>query len=49
MAQNILLIASARGLATCPLGGFDDDAVTKLLDLHERQEQPIYAIAIGKN
>ena len=49
MAQNILLIASARGLATCPLGGFDDDAVTKLLDLDEREEKPIYAIAIGKN
>jgi SagB-type dehydrogenase family enzyme len=48
MAQNILLLVSALGLAASPLCGFDDQDVTKLLDLDEHREQPIYAIAIGK-
>ncbi len=46
MAQNILLAATALNLSTCPLGGFNDSAVSDLLDLDEK-EQPVYAIAVG--
>lgn len=46
MAQNVLLAASALHISACPLGGFNDGAVSDILDLDEK-EQPVYAIAIG--
>ncbi|MEO9322547.1 nitroreductase family protein [Nocardioides sp. C4-1] len=33
--QNVLLVAAALGLATCPVSGFDDRAWARLLDLHD--------------
>ena len=47
MAQNILLVATALNLGTCPLARFDDKAVIDILDLDNSIEQPVYAIAIG--
>ncbi len=41
-AQNILLAAVDRGLASCWIGAFDEDAVRKALDLTE----PVTPVAI---
>jgi len=47
MAQNVLLVATALNLSACPLGRFNDAAVTRILDLNTSIEQPLYAIAVG--
>ncbi len=46
VAQNILLEATALGLAAVPVGAFDDDALRRALDL-TRAETPLYVIPIG--
>jgi SagB-type dehydrogenase family enzyme len=48
VAQNILLVATALGLAGCPIAGFMDDALAAELKLDDRQEPPIYAITLGE-
>lgn len=45
-AENILLQAVALGLASVPIGAFNDKAVSQLLSLPE-SEVPLYIIAIG--
>ena len=45
-AQNILLAAVALGLGGTPVGAFDDDEVSRLLQL-PKNEQPLYLIPIG--
>lgn len=45
--QNVVLAAAALDTPACPLAGFDDDVVSKLLDLNLNVEQPIYCIALG--
>lgn len=45
-AQNLLLQAVALGLASVPVGAFDDAAVKKVLTLPE-QEKPLYILPVG--
>jgi SagB-type dehydrogenase family enzyme len=47
MGQNIQLSACEIGIGSCPVSGFVDDTVTKMLDLTD-DEIPIYSISIGK-
>ncbi|MBI2641937.1 SagB/ThcOx family dehydrogenase, partial [Candidatus Roizmanbacteria bacterium] len=47
LAQNICLKATEFGLGTCPIGGFIDDEVNQLLDIHIQKEFTLYLIAIG--
>ncbi len=45
-AQNVHLEAVALGLASVPLGAFNDNAVSALLGLSE-DERPLYIIPVG--
>jgi SagB-type dehydrogenase family enzyme len=45
-AQNVLLAATALGLAAYPVGAFDDAQVAKLLRL-TRDEAPLYLLPVG--
>ena len=45
-AQNVLLAATARGLAACPVGAFDDADVAELLELSPPLEV-LYLIPVG--
>jgi len=45
-AQNLLLQATALGLAGVPVGAFDDEKVAAVLSLPDDQ-QPLYIIPIG--
>lgn len=45
-AQNLALQATALGLASVTVGAFDDDAVTRVLDLPEG-EAPLYLMPVG--
>ena len=47
MGQNIQLAASEIGIGSCPVSGFVDDTVKRILDLTD-DEMPIYSISIGK-
>jgi SagB-type dehydrogenase family enzyme len=47
VAQNILLQATARGLAGVPVGAFQDEEIAKELELKDR-ELPLYLIPVGK-
>ena len=47
MGQNILLKSAELGIGACPVSGFIDDTVIKILDLVE-DEIPIYTISLGK-
>lgn len=48
LGQNICLLATELDLGSCPLGGFIDDEVNKLLDINLQKEVSLYMIAIGK-
>lgn len=45
-AQNLLLQATAMGLAGTPVGAFDDDELRRVLDLSD-DEAPLYVVPIG--
>ena len=45
-AENIHLQAVSLGLASCPVGAFDDKSVSKVLNLSDK-EKPIYIIPVG--
>jgi len=45
-SQNVMLAAYALGLGTCPIGGFNRDAIRKLLDIPEDIE-PMLLITVG--
>jgi SagB-type dehydrogenase family enzyme len=47
LAQNILLVATALGVAGCPIAGFHDDALAAELGLDPREESPLYVITLG--
>jgi len=47
VGQNIYLLSQKFGLGCCAIGGFDNNKLTKLLDLTE-DEVPLYLFAIGK-
>ncbi len=46
VAQNVHLQAIALGLDSVPIGAFDDDAVSKVLEL-EKKVKPVYVIPVG--
>lgn len=47
LGQNILLICTALGLKSCPIGGFLDSKLNESLELDGKNEAVIYLIAIG--
>jgi SagB-type dehydrogenase family enzyme len=47
LVQNVLLAATALGLASVPLGGFFDRRLDELLGLDGVNESSLYAVAIG--
>ncbi|MBI4116988.1 SagB/ThcOx family dehydrogenase [Candidatus Pacearchaeota archaeon] len=46
IGQNIYLSSQQEGLGCCALGGFDNDGITKLLDI-TKEEIPLYAFSLG--
>lgn len=46
-AQNVLLMATAMGLAGSPVGAFDDNAVMDLLGLPP-DHRPLYLVPVGQ-
>ena len=48
LAQNLLLLATEKGYATCLVGGFIEDKVIEFFDIHMQGEYPLLAIALGK-
>ncbi len=46
-AQNVLLQATASGLAAAPVGAFDDRGVKVLLAL-PREADPLYLLPVGR-
>lgn len=46
VGQNICLQAVALGLATCPVGAFTDEEVSRVLELPKRY-RPLYVLAVG--
>ncbi len=46
VAQNVLLMATALGLAAVPVAAFDDDAVLAVLELG-REHLPLYLVPVG--
>ena len=47
MGQNIILKCAEIGIGVCPVSGFIDDTIIKILDLTEN-EIPIYSLSFGK-
>ncbi len=47
MAQNILLVATAIGLHTRPVCGFNDAPLEQLLNIEPDTEQVVYAVLLG--
>jgi nitroreductase len=47
-AQNLMIAAEALDLNTCPMEGFDDRRLSKLLGLSSRYHEIIMVIAVGK-
>jgi SagB-type dehydrogenase family enzyme len=47
LAQNLLLVGTAMGLGTLPVGGFLDDEVNGYLRLDGRHEAVLYVILMG--
>lgn len=48
VGQNLCLLATEIDLGSCPLGGYIDTKVNKLLDIDLQKEFALYLIAIGK-
>lgn len=46
-AQNLLLQATALGLAACPVGAFRDEEVKGVVGLGEGEE-PLYVVCVGR-
>ncbi len=49
IAQNILLTATALDMRTRPIGGFEDDTISGILDIDKNVEQCVYVITVGKS
>jgi SagB-type dehydrogenase family enzyme len=47
IGQNISLISEKNSLGSCAIGGFDNEQISRLLDLTE-EEIPLYIFAVGK-
>lgn len=48
LGENILLLAAALNLSTCPLAGFRLEQLSEALDLNPLIEAPLHAVALGK-
>jgi SagB-type dehydrogenase family enzyme len=48
MSENVLLTATAINVGARPLAGFDDGLMAGLLDINEKLEQGVLAIAVGQ-
>lgn len=48
LGQNLCLLATELDLGACPMGGFIDYEVNKMLDIDLQKEVALYLIAIGK-
>ncbi|MBD3343756.1 MAG: SagB/ThcOx family dehydrogenase [Chitinivibrionales bacterium] len=48
-AQNVYLQARALGIATWPIGAFDDTSVKKVLGIADTEQVPLCIIPCGKN
>lgn len=48
LGQNLCLLATELGLGSCPLGGYIDEEVNKLLDINIQKESALYLITVGK-
>lgn len=48
LAQNICLLAGELNLGCCPIGGFLDEKVDRLLDIDKQKERSLYILALGK-
>lgn len=46
IAQNLLLAAAACATAACPVGGFADEEVSRLLELRTPGVVPMYAVVL---
>lgn len=46
-AQNVYLQVESLGLGTCAIGAFNDEEVSKVMNLAE-QEEPLYIMPIGR-
>jgi SagB-type dehydrogenase family enzyme len=49
VAQNVVLTATALGLAAVPLGGFYDRPTDEFLGLDGVNESTLYTIALGRS
>ncbi|MCE9541249.1 SagB/ThcOx family dehydrogenase [Candidatus Kaiserbacteria bacterium] len=49
MSENILLLAGAIGLEVRPMAAFNDNRIIELLDIDERDEQPVHTITFSKS
>lgn len=47
LGQNFLLAATALSLAVTPLGGFDEDAIARDLELDPQSESPVHVLLAG--
>lgn len=48
LGQNLSLLSTERSLGSCPIGGFIDEKINKLLDVVSQREFALYLILIGK-
>lgn len=48
LGQNVCLLAAELWLKSCPVGGFIDAKLNKLLDIDKTNESALYLIAVGK-
>lgn len=46
IGQNTCLLATARGIKVCPIGGFHDENLANLIDIDLNDELPLYCISI---
>lgn len=47
MSENILLVAGATGLKARPMAGFNDEAISILLDLDRNEEQLVLSVTLS--
>lgn len=48
LGQNVQLVATALGLASCPLAGFLIDELSKALDIDPLFEAPVHVVALAQ-
>jgi SagB-type dehydrogenase family enzyme len=49
VAQNMSLMATRLSLGACVLGGFQDDALSRLLEIDGCDEAPLLLVAVGRH